>query len=93
MSATVLEFAFDVSRLLLGLAMVASAFRLFIGPRAQDRVLGLDTLYISGMLLLVVTGIRAGTAIFFDIALIVVLIGFTGTVAAARFLLRGEVIE
>ncbi len=92
-AVAILNLAIDVARVLLVLAMIASAVRLFRGPRAQDRVLGLDTLYLSGMLLLITYGIREGTAIFFDVALIIVVLGFTGTVAAARFLLRGEVIE
>lgn len=92
-AVAILNLAIDVARVLLVLAMIASAVRLFRGPRAQDRVLGLDTLYLSGMLLLITYGIREGTALFFDVALIIVVLGFTGTVAAARFLLRGEVIE
>ena len=93
MSSVILEWAIEMSRILLGLAMVCAAVRLFKGPRAQDRVMGLDTLYVSGMLLLVTFGIRYGTEIYFEVALMIALLGFIGTVAAARFLLRGEVIE
>jgi multicomponent K+:H+ antiporter subunit F len=45
------------------------------------------------MLLLVTFGIRSGTAIYFEAALVIALLGFVGTVALAKFLLRGEVIE
>jgi multicomponent K+:H+ antiporter subunit F len=38
-------------------------------------------------------GIRLGTRIYFDIALLIALFGFVGTAALAKFLLRGEVIE
>ena len=75
------------------LAMGCAAVRIIRGPSAQDRVLGLDTLYIDGMLLMLALGIRFGTAIYFEIALLVALFGFVGTVALAKFLLRGEVIE
>lgn len=78
---------------MLALAMVAASIRLFTGPRAQDRVLALDTLYVNGLLLLLTLGIRYGTRFYFDAALIIALLGFTATAALAKFLMRGEVIE
>jgi multicomponent K+:H+ antiporter subunit F len=76
--------------------MVAMAFalaRLFRGPRAQDRVLAFDALYITGMLTLLTLGIRARSTVYFDMALLIGLFGFVGSTALAKFLLRGEVIE
>ena len=69
------------------------ATRLLRGPSAQDRILALDTLYINGMLTILTLGIKLGSAIYFDIALLVALFGFVGSAAMAKFLLRGEVIE
>lgn len=74
-------------------AMLFAAIRLFRGPAAQDRVLALDTFYINGMLILLMLGIRSRSQTYFDMALLVALFGFVGTVAFAKFLLRGEVIE
>jgi multicomponent K+:H+ antiporter subunit F len=93
MSATVLAWAIVLSQLFLVLAMGCAAFRMLRGPRAQDRILGLDTLYVNGMLLLVTFGIRTGSTIYFEVALVIALLGFAATVALAKFLLRGEVIE
>jgi multicomponent K+:H+ antiporter subunit F len=76
-----------------GLAMAFAAVRLLRGPAAQDRVLALDTLYINGMLTLLMLGIRSGAAVYFDMALLIALFGFVGSIALAKFLLRGEVIE
>jgi multicomponent K+:H+ antiporter subunit F len=45
------------------------------------------------MLTLLVLGIRSATTVYFDVALLVALFGFVGSVALAKFLLRGEVIE
>jgi len=78
---------------LLGLAMACAVFRMIRGPRAQDRVLGLDALYVNAMLLLVTFGIRTGSTLYFEVALAIALLGFVGTVALAKFLMRGEVIE
>src|SRR5690606_16120383 len=71
MNVLVLGWALLVSQVLLTLAMVCSAYRMLRGPRAQDRVLGLDTLYVCAMLLIVTVGVRTGHALFFEAALII----------------------
>ena len=88
-----LTTALAVAQLLLGLAMLFALYRLLRGPRAQDRVLALDTLYVNAMLLVLTFGIEAGTALYFEAALIIGTLGFVSTAALAKFLLRGEVIE
>ena len=88
-----LVWAITAAQILLSLAMGCSAFRMLRGPRAQDRILGFDGLYVNGMLLLLTFGMRTGTALYFEGALIIALLGFVGTTALAKFLLRGEVIE
>ena len=93
MSTLVLAWSVAAAQFLLGLAMLCATFRILRGPRAQDRVVGFDTLYVTAMLLLVTFGIRSGAAIYFEAALLIALLGFVGTVALAKFLLRGEVIE
>ncbi len=75
------------------IAMILALIRLFIGPSAQDRVLAFDYFYINGMLTLLVLGIRSGSTVYFDMALLIALSGFVGTIALAKFLWRGEVIE
>jgi multicomponent K+:H+ antiporter subunit F len=75
------------------LAMMLALLRLFLGPSAQDRVLAFDTLYINGMLTLLMLGIRSHSSVYFDMALLIALFGFVSSIALAKFLLRGEVIE
>ncbi len=93
MTMLILGIAITAAQLVLALAMACAAFRILRGPRAQDRVLGLDALYIAGMLLLLTYGIQTGRTLFFEAALIIGLLGFAGTVALSKFLMRGEVIE
>ena len=93
MSATILFWSISIAQVLLAAAMLITLYRLVVGPRAQDRVLSLDALYVVAMLLLVTFGMRAGTVIYFEVALLIGLLGFVGTVALAKFLMRGEVIE
>lgn len=70
-----------------------AVYRLSTGPTAADRVLALDTMYINGMLILLTLGLRFNSPLYFDIALLICMFGFVGSVAMAKFLLRGEVIE
>ena len=93
MSELVLAASLLKGQLLLALAMVAAAYRMVRGPRAQDRVLAMDALYLNAMLLLLVFGIGSGTTLYFEAALSIGLLGFVSTVAMAKFLMRGEVIE
>lgn len=93
MSAAILFWALSISQLLLVGAMGCAAFRVVRGPRAQDRVLGLDALYVAAMLLIVTFGIRSGSTIYFEAALVISLLAFVSTAALAKFLMRGEVIE
>lgn len=78
---------------LLAAALLLTGWRLLKGPDAVDRILALDTLYIIGLALLVVTGIRVNDTVYFEAALIIALLGFVGTVALARFLVRGDIID
>ena len=89
----ILGWAITSAQIMLGMAMCCATYRLVVGPRAQDRILGLDTLYVNAMLMLVTFGIRTGSSLYFEAALIIGLLGFVATVALAKFLMRGEVIE
>jgi multicomponent K+:H+ antiporter subunit F len=75
------------------LAMVLTAMRLLRGPSAQDRVLALDSLHIIGLLIILTLGIRYASRMYFEVALLIALLGFVSSAALAKFLLRGEVIE
>ena len=89
----VLSWSITAALLFLSLAMACAAFRVLWGPRAQDRVVGFDSLYVNAMLLLLTFGIRKDSTLYFEAALIIALLGFVGTTALSKFLMRGEVIE
>jgi multicomponent K+:H+ antiporter subunit F len=93
MGMMVLGAALVTAQLLLVVGMACAAVRLLRGPRAQDRVLALDTLYLLAMLVMVTFGMREGSAVYFEAALVIGMLGFVSTAAFAKFLLRGEVIE
>lgn len=93
MSAALLGWSILLSQLLLVAAMAGPVWRVLRGPRAQDRVLALDTLYVIAAMLLLTFGIRTGSIHYFEAALLITLLGFVATAALAKFLMRGEVIE
>lgn len=93
MSAQILSLALTLAQVMLGVGMICATYRVVTGPRAQDRVLGLDSLYVSAMLMLLVFGIQSGRTLYFEAALIIALLGFAATVALAKFIMRGEVVE
>lgn len=76
-----------------GAAMALNVYRMVVGPDAVDRVVALDTLYINLIVMLVLVGILLSTAVFFEAALLIAMMGFVGTVALAKYLRRGSIIE
>lgn len=75
------------------LALLLNAWRLLRGPGVADRILALDTLYVNALALLVLLGLWQGTALYFEAALMIAMLGFVGTVVVSKFLLRGDIAE
>lgn len=93
MIADILRLSLAYAQIALILALAMACWRMLRGPRAQDRVLAMDTMYINAMLLFLVIGMVNGNIFFFEGALVIAVLGFVTTVCAAKFLMRGEVIE
>jgi multicomponent K+:H+ antiporter subunit F len=89
MMAIVIPIAFA----LVAAAVAMSFWRLLRGPSAPDRILALDTLYVNTIALLVLLGIHLDSPLYFEAALLIALMGFVGTVALCKYLLRGDIIE
>ncbi len=89
----IIAFACTFSLGCVGLALLLIGIRLMKGPAAQDRIMALDNLYITSMLLLLLLGIRHDSVSNLNAALIIGLIGFASSMALGKFILRGEVIE
>jgi len=93
MSTAVFGIALDIAFVAVALALLLCVWRLVRGPHPTDRVLALDTLYINVVALVVLLGMRLQSFILFEAALIVAMLGFVSTVALARYLTRGDVVE
>ena len=84
-----LTFAFACFALAFGLG----ALRLLRGQSVPDRVLALDSLYVNAVAVAILLGIRYDSTAYFEAALVIALIGFVATVALARFVSRGDVMD
>ena len=88
-----LDIALVVAFGILALGQILSMVRLVLGPTSGDRILALDTMVINALGLVVVLGIQQGVQIYFEVSLLIAMLGFVSTVAMARFILRGDIIE
>lgn len=75
------------------LAIALTLIRLVIGPSLPDRILALDTMYVNAIALLILFGIYQGADVYFEAALLIAVMGFVGTVALSKYILRGDIIE
>tara|TARA_R110000782_G_scaffold14360_1_gene42933 strand:+ start:82 stop:315 length:234 start_codon:yes stop_codon:yes gene_type:complete len=74
-------------------AVILNVMRLLKGPSLPDRILALDTLYINAIAIIMLLGLYLDADLFFEVALLIAVMGFVGTVAIAQHLLRGDIIE
>ena len=88
-----LDIALLIAFAALALGQILSMVRLVIGPTSGDRILALDMMVINALGLVILLGIYQGVQIYFEISLLIAMLGFVSTVALARFLLRGDIIE
>jgi multicomponent K+:H+ antiporter subunit F len=92
-AAGFLDMAIVVAFLALAAGQTLSMVRLVMGPTSGDRILALDTMVINALGLVVVLGIHQGVQVYFEVTLLIAMLGFVSTVALARFILRGDIIE
>lgn len=88
-----LDSVIHLTIFIIGIALVLNLWRLCIGPSLPDRILALDTMYINAIAILVLFGILQNDNLYFESALLIAVVGFVGTVALSKYLLRGDIIE
>ncbi|MFK4794178.1 K+/H+ antiporter subunit F [Sphingobium sp. ZW T5_29] len=88
-----IDLALTIAFACIALAVLLNLYRLLRGPTASDRILALDTMVINAIALIILFGIMEETTVYFEAALLLAMVGFVGTVAYAKFLLRGDIVE
>jgi multicomponent K+:H+ antiporter subunit F len=92
-AADFMNIAIIITFAVLALGQILSMVRLVLGQTTGDRILALDTMVINALGLVVLLGIYQGVQIYFEVSLLIAMLGFVSTVALARFILRGDIIE
>lgn len=77
----------------LALALALNLWRLLKGPSVGDRIAALDTMVINAIAVIVLIGIAKANDTYFEAALLLAMVGFVGTVAYCKFMLRGDIVE
>lgn len=88
-----LDYAIIIAFIMVCAALLLSLYRLLAGPDIPDRILALDTLYINSIALLILLGIHLNSMLYYEAALLIALMGFMGTLALSKYLLRGDIME
>lgn len=92
-AAELLDWALIIAFAAVAVSQLMAMLRLVVGPGTGDRILALDTMVVNAIGLIVLLGMYQGTRLYFEGALIIAMLGFVSTVAYARFVLRGDIIE
>lgn len=87
------KFILICSLFILTFSICAIIYRLIKGPTAPDRIQALDALGIHMIAGVAILSILLRTKAFFEVILLIGILSFIGTIAAARFIERGYVIE
>jgi multicomponent K+:H+ antiporter subunit F len=90
---SVLDTALAFASGCFGLALLMNLYRVFVAPGVPDRILALDTMVVNVIALIVISGIVTGSGVNFEAAMLFAMTGFVSTVAYAKFILRGDIIE
>lgn len=88
-----LTTAIFIVGVMISIALLLNLWRLIIGPDMPDRIIALDTMYINSIALIILLGLYKGSALYFESALLIAMLGFVSTAALCKYLLRGDIIE
>lgn len=83
----------EILYLILGLLILSIVFciiRVFKGPTAPDRVVGLDTINTLVIVGMIIYGIASDSVIYIDVAIVYALLSYISTLFIAKYLEGGE---
>jgi multicomponent K+:H+ antiporter subunit F len=88
-----IALALQIAAGAVSLALLFNGWRLLRGPTLGDRIVALDTMVINVIALIVLIGMIGGSDTYFEAALLLAMVGFVGTIAYCKFILRGDIVE
>ncbi len=87
------DIAIGVSMYVVGAAMLMALWRLLRGPTVPDRILALDTLNVTAIAELMLLGMYIKSAVYFEAALVIAMLGFVSTVVLSKYVIRRDIVE
>ena len=78
---------------MVALAMLLALWRLLRGPTVPDRILALDTLSVTAIAELMLFGMYLNSAVYFEAALVIAMLGLCSAVVLSKFVLRRDIVE
>ena len=87
------ETAIAAALLLTSLVTLLSAYRVIRGPTVPDRMVSLDTIGTNVVAIAALFALQTGKGLFVTVSLVLAIIGFISTIAVARFVTEGDIIE
>jgi len=75
-----------------GVTLVAG-YRVIVGPSTPDRVVALDTIGTNVLAVAIIYALFTGEGLFITVSLVLAIIGFVSTIAVARYVTEGDIIE
>ncbi len=88
-----LSLAIRAGLILTSAVTLLAGYRVIRGPTTPDRVVALDTIATNVVAIAVLFAFETGSGFFIDIALVLAIIGFISTIAVARYVTEGDIIE
>ncbi len=83
----------DIALAVVAISIGICFYRVILGPTVPDRVVALDTIAVNIVAVISLYSIKLETKLFLDAVLVIAILGFVGTVAIAKFLQRGDIID
>jgi multicomponent Na+:H+ antiporter subunit F len=87
------EIIIKVALLGVSISILGLIYRIIKGPSIHDRVIALDAIGINLIAIVALTSIVLDTSAYLEAILLLGILSFIGTVAFAKFLEKGEIIE
>ncbi|MFB6106177.1 MAG: monovalent cation/H+ antiporter complex subunit F [Halobacteriaceae archaeon] len=75
-----------------GLTLLAG-YRVIRGPTVPDRVVALDAIGTNVVAIAVLFALQTGQGLFVTVGLVLAIIGFLSTVAVAKYVVEGDIVE
>ncbi|PSP70205.1 pH regulation protein F [Halobacteriales archaeon SW_12_67_38] len=88
-----LDLAITIGLVIASGVTLLAGYRVIRGPTTPDRVVALEAIGINVVAVAVLFALRTGRGFFIDVGLVLAIIGFISTIAVARYVTEGDIIQ